>query len=51
MAVDKKKVNELIDLFIWLNWKLRKLQTGDLNYNMAGIGLIAIVLIIALLLF
>lgn len=43
--------NELIDLFMWLNWKLRKLQTGDLNFNMAGIGIIATVIIITLLLF
>ncbi|MFX1284928.1 MAG: NADH-quinone oxidoreductase subunit L [Promethearchaeota archaeon] len=43
--------NELIDLFMFLNWKLRKLQTGDLNFNMAGVGMIAILIIITLLLF
>ncbi|MFX0182345.1 MAG: NADH-quinone oxidoreductase subunit L [Candidatus Hodarchaeota archaeon] len=43
--------NEIIDLFMRLNWKLRKLQTGDLNFNMAEISLVAITIIIILLLF
>ncbi|MHA1450052.1 MAG: NADH-quinone oxidoreductase subunit 5 family protein [Candidatus Hodarchaeales archaeon] len=37
------------DLFMWLNWKLRKLQTGDLNYNMSLVGLIGLFIVIFLL--
>jgi NADH:ubiquinone oxidoreductase subunit 5 (subunit L)/multisubunit Na+/H+ antiporter MnhA subunit len=43
--------NKLVNLFMWFNWKLRKLQSGDLNYNMTEIGLVAIAIIIFVLLF
>lgn len=39
------------DLFLWLNWRLRKLQTGDLNYNVSLIGLIIVALITLMVLF
>lgn len=39
----------LQDLFMWLNWKLRKIQTGDLNYNMSLVGLIGLFMVIFLL--
>jgi NADH-quinone oxidoreductase subunit L len=41
--------NSLIDLFHWTNWKLRKLQTGDLNYNVTLLGAVALAIIVVLL--
>lgn len=39
----------LQDLFMWANWKLRKLQTGDLNYNMSLLGLVGLTLAVIVL--
>ncbi|MFW9917686.1 MAG: proton-conducting transporter membrane subunit, partial [Candidatus Thorarchaeota archaeon] len=39
----------LQDLFMWADWKLRKLQTGDLNYNMSLLGLVGLTLAIIVL--
>ncbi len=43
--------NELLDLFMRFNWKLRKLQSGDLNYNTVGIVVVLLAILIVLLLF
>ncbi|MHA2298314.1 MAG: NADH-quinone oxidoreductase subunit 5 family protein [Candidatus Hodarchaeales archaeon] len=37
------------DLFMWFNWKLRKLQTGDLNYNLTLVSAVGLILILVLL--
>ncbi|NHJ01068.1 MAG: NADH-quinone oxidoreductase subunit L [Candidatus Heimdallarchaeota archaeon] len=41
--------SSLIDLFHWGNWKLRNLQTGDLNYNMSLLGAVALTITVILL--
>lgn len=41
---------EIKNLFMWFNCKLQRLQTGNLNFNMAELGLVAITLIIAIIL-
>ncbi|MFX1512496.1 MAG: NADH-quinone oxidoreductase subunit L [Promethearchaeota archaeon] len=41
----------LTDLFLWADWKLRKLQTGDLNYNMSLLGLVGLTVVLVLLVF
>ncbi|MHA1972740.1 MAG: NADH-quinone oxidoreductase subunit 5 family protein [Candidatus Hodarchaeales archaeon] len=41
--------NSLIDLFHWANWKLRQLQTGDLNYNMSLLSAVALAIFVILL--
>ncbi|MFX1534583.1 MAG: NADH-quinone oxidoreductase subunit L [Promethearchaeota archaeon] len=37
------------DLFMWLNWKLRPIQSGDLNYNMTLVGIVGLGIMVFLL--
>ncbi|MFW9996227.1 MAG: NADH-quinone oxidoreductase subunit L [Candidatus Odinarchaeota archaeon] len=36
-------------LFMWLNWKLRRLQSGDLNYNMSLVGVVGLFILVYML--
>lgn len=39
----------MIGFFHWANWKLRNLQTGDLNINMSLLGAVALSVVVLLL--